>query len=279
MTTKQLAALTLVALARCAVAPAQDDAVLADLLAKTGDATTADRSSYALTVQNMTMGAVGDIETTSEMWTRDQQHYRIEDSGGTVIVVTPEGIKMRIGLANAMLEVPAETIEKLKEEERHGQLLMRLGIASQGAVVEHMVDVGDALTRIGERVVGDAECWVLDGGEAMVEVIKAASSASSALETDTDIEIFEMFIEKETGVFRGMHYEATIAVEGADPQFLMVEMTIEELEHDIEIPDEIFEYEPPGGTEIIVWTPDKDPADLGPIFGTMFKAPDEAAEE
>ena len=153
-------------MALCAVAPAQDDAVLADLLAKTGDATTADRSSYTLTVQHITMGAVGDIETTSEMWMRDQQHYRMEDSAGTVIVVTPEGIKMRIGLVNAMLEVPAETIEKLKEEERHGQL-MRLGIASQGAVVDHMVDamvdLWESLTRTGERVVGDAESWVLEG--------------------------------------------------------------------------------------------------------------------
>jgi hypothetical protein len=92
MTARQLAALTLVAMPLCAVAPAQDDAVLADLLAQTGDATTADRSSYTLTVQHMTMGAVGDH------------------------------------------------------------------------MVDAMVDLWESLTRNGERVVGDAECWVLESG-------------------------------------------------------------------------------------------------------------------
>jgi len=278
MNTKQLAAMTILALCVCAIAPAQDDAVLADLVEKMGNATTADSSSYTLSVQNMTMGAGGDMETTSEMWMRDPQHYRMEDSSGTVFVVTPEGIKMRIALLNTMLEVPAETIEKLKEEERHGQL-MRLGIASQDAVPDHMVNIWDALTMAGERVVGGAECWVLEGGEAMADVIKGFTSMTSAVEMDLDIEIFEMYLEKETGIYRGMHYEATMAVEGADPQFMMMELTVEELEYGIEIADEIFEYEPPEGTDVIVWTPDKEPADLGPLFGAMFALADKPAEE
>ena len=59
----------------------------------------------------------------------------------------------------------------------------------------------------------------------------------------------------------------------------MMDMTIEELDYDIEIPDDIFGYDPPEGTDIIVWTPDKEPEDLGPVFGAMFAAHAEAADK
>ena len=64
--------------------------------------------------------------------------------------------------------------------------------------------------------------------------------------------------------------EGTIDRANGGPMSMAMETSIPEIEFDIEVPDEMFEYEPPEGTEIVVWTPDKEVGDLGPVFSQMF---------
>lgn len=273
MNVKRTVVLTMLALAGGlswgALRPAQDDAVLTDLLEKMTAAATEDRSAYMLTVQTMTMAGTDGTEIISDMWIRDRQHFRMEDSRGNVIVVTAEGIKMRFEESNAMLHIPAETIGKLKEEGRDA-VLMRLGVGSQDAMVEHMIEMWESLTISGQQVVGEEPCWVLTGGDETVDAIQQLASMTSSIEMDVHVEIFEMLLEKEAGVFRGLHYGATMTPAGGDPMSMAIEMTVPAIEFDIEVPDEMFEYEPPEGTEIVVWTPDKEVEDLGPVFRRMF---------
>jgi hypothetical protein len=147
---------------------------------------------------------------------------------------------------------------------------MRLGVGSQDAMVEHMLEITESLTISGEWLIGGEPCWVLTGGDEMMEAIQELSSMIWPTNTGVNVEMFEVFLEKETGVFRGLHYAATMAHAGGDPIGMAIEMTVPDIEFDVEVPDETFEYEPPEGTDVVVWTPDKEPEDLGPIFGRAF---------
>ncbi len=273
MNAKRIAVVTILALAGAlswgALRPAQDDAVLGDLLEKMKVAAAADRSAYMLTVQTMTMAGTDGTEIISDMWIRDRQHFRMEDSRGNVIVVTAEGIKMRFEEPNAMLHIPAETIEKLKQAAQDA-MLVRLGIGSQTVAIEHMLEMRESLMIGGGRLVGDDPCWILAAGDEIIEAIQQLPSMAAQTGMGWHMEIFDMFIEKETGVFRGLHMEGTIDRANGGPMSMAMETSIPEIEFDIEVPDEMFEYEPPEGTEIVVWTPDKEVGDLGPVFSQMF---------
>jgi hypothetical protein len=104
-----------------------------------------DLSAYVSCDVELTVGPFGTVRTTLDVWARDRQHYRAEDTHSSVVVVTPKEMKLYNAPWGMMLHVPAETVPGL-EPKQQGPLAL-LGLGAPEATLGLLKEFSGELTR------------------------------------------------------------------------------------------------------------------------------------
>jgi hypothetical protein len=186
-----------------------------------------------------------------EVWVRDLQHLRVEQSDGTVVVMTPEGIRMYVGPATVLVDIPQATLEALGDE--RDEALRTLDISPPADNLQLIVDGAEHLQVTGEETIEDEECWVVAVGEPLLPGLRHTFASIPA---EFDLKTVQLAIGRDTGVSRYSFYEFT------GPAQLEIGITLEEFEEDAEVPDERLVFEAPEEALVLTWTPDKTPEQM-----------------
>jgi len=190
-------------------------------------------------------------EQLQEVWVRDLEHLRMERSDETVVVMTPEDIKMYIGPPRVMVHIPQATLEALGEDRE--EALGALDITRPADSLRVVLEGAEHLPVTGEDRIGDEACWVVTADE---ELLPEFRRTLSGVPQEFELKTVQLAIGRETGVTRASFFELT------GPAQLEIGVTTEEFEEDAEVTDEMLTFEAPEGALVLTWTPDKTPAQM-----------------
>jgi hypothetical protein len=181
-----------------------------------------------------------------EVWVRDLQHVRLERSDGTVVVMTPEDVKMYIGPARLLLHIPQETLTALGDG--RAEALQKVDLNDPADNLKMIIDNAELLQVTGEDTIGDEACWVVTADEKLFPSVR---KILSSVPEGFDLKTVQLALGRETGITRSMFLEFT------GPAQLEVGVTVELFDDHAEVTDDQFKYEAPEGTRLLTWTPDK----------------------
>ena len=219
--------------------PAQEAATVAEITSYLEAASTQPLNAYMRMHQQVTVDGVEQGEDITDMWLRDIEHFRLERDNGTVVVFTPEDVKMHLGQAGVMLHVPGETLEELGND--RGRALRQVGLTEPRLFVSAILSHSEALAVTGEDVTGEEECWVLTAPEA---------AFPAWLSTLSDLPV-------------GSHITSVqVALGKTAPLQLELRITFPEIEEALDIPDEVFALDAPDGVVVVEWTVGKSVAQI-----------------
>ncbi|MBM3497548.1 MAG: hypothetical protein FJX74_02650 [Armatimonadetes bacterium] len=190
-------------------------------------------------------------EQLQEVWLQDLEHLRMERSDETVVVVTPEDIKMYIGPPRVLVHIPQATLEGLGEQ--RDEALQALGISRPADTVRVMVEGAEHLAVTGEDTIAEEACWVVTVGEPLFPHFR---KSLSSIPEDFSLKTILLAIGRETGVSRSTFFEFT------GPAQLEIGITVEEIAEDVEIADDLFTFEAPDDALVLTWTLDKTPEQM-----------------
>ncbi|HJN19055.1 MAG TPA: hypothetical protein QGH10_26380 [Armatimonadota bacterium] len=187
-----------------------------------------------------------------EMWVKDLSTMRVERSDGTVILRTPDEFLIFEGRSKIMLHMPKETIDALGDEADEAFDAAGLPSSLEKAL-EPFVKGAEHMTVVGEVVISESECWIIDVGEDAFEHFK---SVLVGFPPGFEIESVQISIDKELYASRS----TKIGLKG--PAAVEINSMTWTIEEDIEIEDELLAFEPPEDTTTITWTPEDDPEEI-----------------
>ena len=190
-------------------------------------------------------------EQLQEIWMRDMDHLRMERSDGTTVVLAPDDIKMYIGPARLLLHIPRETLETLGD--KRGEALRMLDLSLPRDQLDLLEEGWESMAITGEDTVGDEACWVLTVDEGFLPRLRALLGG---IPEGFTLQMAQIALGRETGMSRALFFEF------AGPAQLEIGVTIEEIEEDADVPDDMFTFEPPDDALILTWTPDKTPEQM-----------------
>jgi hypothetical protein len=185
-------------------------------------------------------------EQLQEVWIRDLDHLRVERSDGTVVVLTPEDIKMYVGPARLLVHIPKETLEALGDQK--AEKLRVLDITQPRDNITVMMEGWELMQVTGEDKIGDEACWVLTAGP---ELFPRFRKILAGIPEDFDLKTVQVALGRESAMGRAMFFEF------AGPAQLEVGVTVEEIEEGVEVTDEMLVFEAPEEALVLTWTPDK----------------------
>lgn len=247
MANGRLIALTALGASLClylaAHVPAQEAATAADLTGYLRAALSQPVNAYMRMHQQTAVNGVDQGEKITDIWLRDIEHFRMERDDGTVIVFTPEDVKIHLGQTGVMLHVSEETLKEFGDN--RAVALRQVGLSEPRLLVNAILSYSDALAIAGEDVIGEEECWVLTASE---KAFPAWPSAFDGLPQGSQATSAQVALGKTTGRLRGVHVHFT------GPLLIDSRITFPEIDEDIEIPDEMLTFEPPEDTVIVEWT-------------------------
>jgi len=237
------------------VASAQTDPRVEDLVGKVATGLEGGPPVHMVMDQQVLVNGAGQPQQSQEMWVRDMECFRMEMADGTVLVFTPEDIKLYIGATSVMVHIPADTLQQLGDD--RAKALQAIGIGEPAPMIRALVESKDALTIVDEDAIGGEECWLLAVGQ---EAYPIWQGAFSGLPEGSVFTAVEVSLGKESGVFRGLHLRTT------GPVQIELYVTVPELEEEVEVTDEMLTFEAPEGATIVEWTPDKTPEQVQQEF-------------
>jgi len=186
-----------------------------------------------------------------ETWVQDWQHLRMDASDGTVLVYTPELVMLYHGPSKVLVTAPKETLDALGDR-REAELAV-LGINTPKEPFKLLREGKEHLSISGEDTIADEACWVLTCDKELAPKWKAILSG---IPEGFEITVADIAVGKETAMPRQLYFELT------GPVRLTVSVTIEEVEKDPEITDDLFTFKAPDDALTLTWTPDKSGAEM-----------------
>ncbi len=195
-----------------------------------------------------------------QIWVRDLNNLRIERADGTVILRTPEEVLIYEGRSKIMLHMPKETIEALGDKAE--EAIAATGLKGVDEALEPFIKGAEHMSVVGEVVISDAECWVIDVGEEAFPLFRASINDIPA---EFEIEWLQMSIDKELMAARA----TSISMTG--PVALEINSMTWTIEEGVEIADELLQFRPPADTTVMVWTPDDDPEEIMERYRTAVR--------
>lgn len=195
-----------------------------------------------------------------QIWAKDLNNLRIEQADGTVILRTPEEVLIYEGRSHIMLHMPKETIEALGD--KAGEAIAATGLKGPDQVLDPFIKGAEHMTVVGEVVVSDAECWVINVGE---EAFPLFRDSIKDIPAEFEIEWLQMSIDKELMAMRASRISMT------GPAALEINSMVWTVEEGVEIADDLLQFEPPAGTTVMVWTPDDDPEGIMERYRTAVR--------
>lgn len=186
-----------------------------------------------------------------QIWVKDLNNLRIERADGTVILRTPEEVLIYEGRSKIMLHMPKATIEALGDKAQ--EAIAATGLKGPDDALEPFIKGAEHMSVVGDVVVGDAECWVINVGE---EAFPLFRESIQDIPAEFEIEWLQMSIDKELMAARAVKITMT------GPAALEINSMVWALEENVEIPDDLLRFEPPAGTTMMVWKPDDDPKEI-----------------
>ncbi|MBM3473067.1 MAG: hypothetical protein FJX75_07375 [Armatimonadetes bacterium] len=225
------------------------------LRAKLAELVKRNPSAYASCDVELALAPLGTAHSTLEVWARDRQHYRAEDTHGSVVVVTPEAMKLYNAPSGTMLRIPAETVPGL--EPKYGSLLALLGLATPKAATALLEQFSGELTPTGEATVAEVPCLTFSAGPKGKEMGRDLVGLFCSGPWTVEVKLFDVFLERETELPRGMHLDASLTSPQGFAVTLTLDLTVRERELDVNVTDDMLTFDPPAEeTDIIEWTPE-----------------------
>jgi len=228
-------------------------------------------SAYLSCDAELTVGPFGTAHMPFEVWARDRQHYWLQEAHGSVITVTPEAVVLYVSEPSAMVRIPASVAPDL--EPRLQRLLALLGCGSPEASLSLLEEFADELTRSGECVVGDVPCWTFSAGPGMQETTGDALSLFCFGPWQADVTLLEVALERQTAMPRRMHLDAILTSPEGFAVNVLLDLTVREIELDVDVTDDMLIFAPPADTPVIEWTAETPVDELSVfLFGTVQAA-------
>jgi hypothetical protein len=185
-------------------------------------------------------------EQIQEVWARDMEHLRVERSDGTVVVLTPEDVKLYVGPPRVLLHVPQETLTALGD--KRAEALRVLGISPPRAMYDVMVEGRELLSVTGEDTVAGEACWVVTADEKLLPRFR---EVLNGIPDDFKLKSAQLAIGKESAMARSVSF-------GLDgPAQLTVSVIVEEIAEDAEVTDEMLTFQAPEEALVLTWTADQ----------------------
>jgi hypothetical protein len=229
-----------------AVAAADTDARLAPLLERMQALFENPKPVFVRQNIDVVVDGQSQGEQIQEVWVRDMDHLRVERSDGTVVVLTPEDVKLYVGPPRVLLHVPQETLTALGD--KRAEALSVLGLSPPRAMYDLMIEGRELLVVTGEDTVAGEACWLVTLDEKLLPRLR---EVVSGVPDEFKLRGAQMAIGKESGMARSVSFEFD------GPAQLTVSVIVEEIAEDAEVTDEMLSFQPPEEALVLTWTADK----------------------
>jgi len=195
-----------------------------------------------------------------QIWVKDLNNLRIERADGTVILRTPEEVLIYEGRSKIMLHMPKATIEALGDKAQ--EAIAATGLKGPDEALDPFMRGAEHMSVVGEVLVGDAECWVINVGEEAFPLFRASLQDIPA---EFEIDWLQMSIDKELMAARAVKISMT------GPAAIEINSMVWALEEGVEVEDDLLRFNPPAGTTVMVWKPDDDPEEIMERYRTAVR--------
>lgn len=231
---------------------AEPDPQIVDVLEKLQASVEEEGSAYIDQDIEIKVNGQTQQKWVQEVWYQDAEHIRVDRNDGLVLVRTPDNFICYEARANLALHMPKATMDALGD--KLPEALDELGLGDPTKSMEQMTDAAEDMTLVGEVMVGEDSCIVVDVGEEALE--KLGEQVTKSFPDEFELEAMQLTLDKEMGIPRIQK----ITMGG--PATLEIIVSIWAFEEDPEVPEDLLVYSPPEGAKVIVWKAEDDPAEV-----------------